>query len=145
MKRFLRICSLILLLSLISCADSTKILRRTVPSIPGASDEMTAAPESALPEPPPDPIVETARISVVAAGDNVIHRAIWTDAMQRGGEGKYDFAAMYADTADYIAAFDVAFINQETLMAESFELATYPRFNSPQDAGRTLRDIGFDV
>lgn len=96
---------------------------------------------------PPEP-VETARISFLAAGDNVIHPCIYIDARNRAAAGTraYNFRPMYDDVDEYIASFDLAFINQETLMGgDDLGLSGYPNFNSPQDLGRDLADIGFDI
>lgn len=91
---------------------------------------------------------ETSRISFLAAGDNVIHPCIYMDAQRRADETtrKYNFKPMYADVAEYIAGFDLAFINQETLMGgEELGYSGYPNFNSPQDLGLDLIEIGFDI
>ena len=101
------------------------------------------------------PPIEVARLSFIAAGDNVIHPCIYMDAERRaaaqvaaGEENirKYNFKPMYADVADYIESFDLAFINQETLMAgEEFGYSGYPTFNSPRDLAYDLAEIGFDI
>lgn len=101
------------------------------------------------------PPIEVARLSFIAAGDNVIHPCIYMDAERRAaaqvaaGEKnirKYNFKPMYADVAEYIASFDLAFINQETLMAgEEFGYSGYPTFNSPRDLAYDLAEIGFDI
>ena len=101
------------------------------------------------------PPIEVARLSFIAAGDNVIHPCIYMDAERRAaaqvaaGEKnirKYNFKPMYADVADYIESFDLAFINQETLMAgEEFGYSGYPTFNSPRDLAYDLAEIGFDI
>lgn len=103
---------------------------------------------SATPVRPTEPPSETARISFLAAGDNVIHPCIYMDARNRATREThaYDFKPMYADVIDYIKGFDVAFINQETLMCgEGYEPSGYPNFNSPQELGLDLIEIGFDV
>lgn len=101
------------------------------------------------------PKIETARISFVAAGDNVIHPCIYMDAERRAsaqkaaGEKnirKYNFKPTYEDVIDYIKSFDLAFINQETLMAgEEYGYSGYPTFNSPRDLAYDLIEIGFDI
>lgn len=106
--------------------------------IPGTSpaDETTATP---VEEP------ETV-ISFLGVGDNIIYYGNVRDAQsQAEGSGyEYNFLPAYSEVADRIAAADIAFINQETLMSgDAFEY--YPHFNGPQDAGRTLTDLGFDV
>lgn len=91
---------------------------------------------------------EPEKITFLAAGDNVIHPCIYIDAKNRATSETraYNFKPMYSDVADFIASFDLAFINQETLMCgEGYPLSGYPNFNSPQDLGRDLRDIGFDI
>lgn len=100
------------------------------------------------PATPMDEPYEVGRISFLAAGDNVIHPCIYIDARNRANANTrpYDFKPMYSDVADYIASFDLAFINQETLMCgDGYSLSGYPNFNSPQDLGRDLADIGFDI
>ncbi len=101
------------------------------------------------------PSAETARLSFLAVGDNVIHPCIYMDAQRRAAAEKingdknvseYDFKPMYANVADYITSFDLAFINQETLMAGAdFGYSGYPTFNSPRDLAYDLLDLGFDI
>lgn len=84
------------------------------------------------------------RLSVVAVGDNLIHKGIIDDAALGGG--KYDFLPKYTDIARLVADADISFINQETPMCgEKYEYTGYPRFNSPQQLGRDLVTLGFDV
>ena len=40
---------------------------------------------------------------------------------------------------------DLATINQETIIAKSYEPSGYPLFNSPQEVGEEVKKIGFDV
>lgn len=87
--------------------------------------------------------------SFVAVGDNVVHTGIWLEAKQRaqGREGReYWFAPVFDEIADMIRDADIAFINQETLMGgDELGNSNYPRFNGPQDIGRDLVDLGFDI
>ena len=99
-------------------------------------------------EPIPEPLHEVTRISFLAAGDNVIHPCIYIDARNRATAKTrpYNFRPMYDDVDEYIASFDIAFINQETLMGgDELGFSGYPQFNSPRDLGRDLRDMGFDI
>lgn len=92
--------------------------------------------------------VEEKRVSLAAVGDNLIHPQIYIDARNRSVAGgrAYNFKPTYEKVADMIASADIAFINQETLMAgESFGYSGYPTFNSPQDLGYDLIELGFDV
>ncbi len=93
-------------------------------------------------------VPEDVRLSFVAAGDNVIHPGIYMDAADRAAstDKAYDFKPMYREIAERIAAADIAFINQETLMAgESYGYSGYPLFNSPQQLGEDLEELGFDI
>lgn len=87
--------------------------------------------------------------SFVAVGDNVVHTGIWLEAKQRaqGREDReYYFAPVFSEIADIISGADIAFINQETLMGgDELGNSNYPRFNGPQDIGRDLVDLGFDI
>ncbi len=86
-------------------------------------------------------------ISFTACGDNLIHPNIYGEAASRDTTGTgYDFKPMYAEVLDIIGDADFAFINQETLMAgEEFGISGYPCFNSPQQLGVDLVDMGFDI
>lgn len=86
-------------------------------------------------------------ISFLATGDNLIHPNIYTDAYyRRTDEKEYDFLPMYENVADAVREADIAFINQETVMAgEGYYNSGYPCFNSPQQLGVDLVELGFDV
>ena len=98
-------------------------------------------------EPVPAVPFEGVSVSFIAAGDNLIHPNIYDDAGFRGtAEKPYDFLPMYADVASRIAAADIAFINQESLMAgEDYGYTGWPCFNCPQQLGLDMVSLGFDV
>lgn len=89
--------------------------------------------------------------SFAAVGDNVVHTGIWLEARHRAQtmeikDRQYYFAPVFEYIADMIADADIAFINQETLMGgDELGNSNYPRFNGPQDIGRDLVDLGFDI
>jgi len=96
---------------------------------------------------PPVPYADT-DISFMAVGDNLIHANIWMGAQAHGtAERKYDFRPMYEELVPFIEAADVAFINQETVMAgdSKYGITAYPSFNSPQQLGLDIAELGFDV
>lgn len=87
-------------------------------------------------------------ISFMAVGDNLIHQSIWMGAEAYGtAEKKYDFLPMYEQIRPFIEEADVAFINQETVMAgdTKYGLTAWPTFNSPQQLAYDLAELGFDV
>ena len=111
---------------------------------PSETTTLTSATEPVTAEPPKP--AEIKRISVIACGDNILYRPNTWEAQERiSGDpaAKLSFAFLYSDVADYIAAADLAFINQETLAAGGN--AGYPLFNSPYEIADTLDALGFDV
>ncbi len=117
-------------------------------SAPGF-DETTVPPQTAATDAPvttaPKPTEN--RVSFIAAGDNIIHENVYTDAKNRAKSGeKYDFVSMYADIADFIKAADLAFVNQETPVgSDELGISGYPNFNGPSAAGEALVEVGFDI
>jgi len=81
------------------------------------------------------------KVSLVAVGDNLIHTSIYKGASVGAG---FDFSPVYAGVADIIAASDIAFVNQETMLGDS-GYSGYPKFCSPVQTGEALVDTGFDV
>ncbi len=117
----------------------------TVPALtvtlPPVSTEATTVTE------PPEPEFYT--VSLVCAGDNLIHSSIYNQAKRRakanGDENGYDFGYVYERVEHYIRDADLAILNQETIVTDELEPSDYPRFCSPGDLGRHMIDIGFDV
>lgn len=94
------------------------------------------------------------RISFVAAGDNIIHESVFTDAMAKATEavsvgtysGKYYFDDMYDGIKDIIQKADIAYVNQEGPVAgDALGVHGYPTFNAPEEIGDVLINIGFDI
>lgn len=90
------------------------------------------------------PLVETqppAVVTLTAVGDNLLHNTVYQSARTADG---YDFLPLYQAVAPFIAQADIAFVNQEAPMSGGTP-SSYPSFNSPQEAGRDLAALGFDV
>jgi poly-gamma-glutamate synthesis protein (capsule biosynthesis protein) len=82
-------------------------------------------------------------ITFIAAGDNLFHESLLNSYLKNG---VYDFSPIYTEVKSIIQNADLAFINQETVMAgESFGYSGYPAFNSPQSLAKTHIDTGFDI
>lgn len=141
------ILSVIVLISFCSCMNGNANIGSHVPEVLKSSDK----PQSAITEADAvaqGAIAEKQVISFAAAGDNLIHPCIYMDAEDRAlaGGRKYNFKPMYDDVADIIKNADISFINQETVMAGAdFGYSGYPMFNSPQDLGLDLCELGFDI
>lgn len=114
----------------------------TEPTTSGRRRSRTTPPDTE-PLPPPDKV-----ISFAACGDNILYRpAIWEakDRAKAGGR-TYNFRPIYKNVESVIAAADVAFINQETVIAGAeYGYTGYPLFNSPRDIADDLVDMGFDI
>jgi len=87
------------------------------------------------------PVVYSLTLSAV--GDNLFHETILRTSLVNG---VYDFSPIYTEIRDLVRSADLAFINQETVMAgEEFGYSGYPLFNTPQSLAQTLVDTGFSI
>jgi len=93
--------------------------------------------EEVIPEP------QEYSFSMVMAGDSLIHSAVYADAYENG---TYNFTKMLTSIKPIVESYDLAFINQETIIGgASLGYSSYPRFNSPEGIGDALIDAGFDI
>ena len=91
---------------------------------------------------------EASKVSFLAVGDNIVYQCNLTDAKNRANEEypDYNFTPIYEDVAPAIASADIAYINQETVMAgKDYGYSDYPLFNTPQNMGDQLVETGFDI
>ena len=92
--------------------------------------------------PQPTPVVEKAEL--IMAGDALLHGAVYTDA--KTAEGNYDFTEMMITLNRVLDHYDLKYYNQETILGGTeLGLSTYPCFNSPQEFGDTMMDLGFNL
>lgn len=89
----------------------------------------------------------TRTLSFLGCGDNIIYYGTYRDAASQAISGgrTYNFAPIYDNVQDIISAADIALINQETPVSQSYELSSYPDFNSPVDLTYDVVDAGFDI
>lgn len=108
--------------------------------LPVSSSASASSAEPSAPK--PDSVVR-----LMAVGDNLIHNVIYNQAKARGtAELEYDFSYVYERVKPIIQKADVAFINQETVLAgKYFEPSNYPRFCTPTEMGDCLLEVGFNV
>ena len=86
---------------------------------------------------------ESYYLSIIAAGDNIIHDPILKAAYK---DGKYDFFSIYDHVKPYILPADIAFVNQETILGNSeLGYSGYPLFSTPAEAGAALAKAGFSI
>jgi len=79
-------------------------------------------------------------LTIVAVGDNLYHEIM----IRSGEDGEYE--PSYREIKALVKASDIAFINQETLLAgETYGFSGYPQFNTPQKVGIAIAATGFNV
>lgn len=89
-------------------------------------------------------------LSLIMVGDALIHRGVYYDAQTNMkdelGYVKYDFSNMFTYIKDIIKPYDLKFYNQETVIGgKNLGLSNYPLFNSPDEIGLNLIDVGFNI
>ncbi len=144
----LQLTALVLLLSLAALGLFWATTHLDTSRFSKGGDAAESAPVSAsevsVPQPEPEP--EPSRLHFMAAGDNLIHDNIYKQAAARTGGNGFDFDPPYQHIAGLFEEADIAFINQESLIAERIgPLSGYPLFNSPEAVGNKLVDMGFNV
>lgn len=138
---------LVLILILSSCTSSE--IKRA-----GTNNAITKDEVLNIEMPSEKDVFGETRITFAAAGDNLIHEAVFTDAKNNaavyasstGQNVKYRFTEMYEGVAEIISSADISYINHETPVAgESFGISGYPDFNAPSEIGNDLAEVGFDI
>ena len=107
-----------------------------------AAEEPVSPTEAVQPGTEPEP--ETARVTLMALGDNLLHNCVYWSAQKN--DGTYDFTPFYADIQPTVESYDIACINQETIYVNDPAMyGNYPYFGSPTAVGDALAGAGFDV
>lgn len=84
------------------------------------------------------------RISFMGVGDNLIHDSVFISAEQP--DGTYNFTPIYDNISQAVEEADIAFLNQETILAgPEFPYTGYPAFNTPDEMAQNMHDLGFDL
>lgn len=87
---------------------------------------------------------ESNELSMLMVGDCLIHRFVYTDA--KNTDGTYNFDKMFTEVSDLIDGHDLAYYNQESnIGGKALGLSAYPRFNSPEEIGDTMVNLGFNL
>ncbi|MDR3052408.1 MAG: CapA family protein [Coriobacteriales bacterium] len=123
------------LLALVACAPTSETTAQQAPPV-----AETATPAA---QPPAAQPATANSFNLMAVGDNLIHDNVYHSGLQP--DGTHDYASMYAPLRAYVAAAEVAFINQETICGgEELGLSSYPFFNGPQQILDALHATGFN-
>ena len=87
---------------------------------------------------------ESNELSLLMVGDCLIHRFVYTDALE--SDGLYHFDKIFTEVKDLIKDYDLAYYNQESnIGGKALVLSAYPRFNSPEEIGDTMVNLGFNL
>ena len=85
------------------------------------------------------------RITLVAGGDILVHRAVWESALEHGGGVGFDFVPLFERVAPVIASADVALCHLEVpLSLDNARLEAYPRFSAPFELADAIAAAGYD-
>lgn len=77
-------------------------------------------------------------------GDCLIHQTVYKAAQK--SDGTYSFSDMFTKVKPLIENKDIAYYNQESIIGgKSLGLSTYPRFNSPEEIGDDMINLGFNT
>ena len=94
-----------------------------------------------------EPVVvedKTKKMSLIAVGDVLIHESVYLDAKK--DDGTYDFHRMFTDISPIIKKYDLRYCNMEsTIGGSALGISGYPSFNSPDEIGDELVEIGFNL
>ena len=84
------------------------------------------------------------RMSLVAVGDVLIHESVYLDAKK--SDGTYDFHPMFTEIEPIIKKYDLKYCNMEsTIGGSALGISGYPSFNSPDEIGDELVNLGFNL
>ena len=139
------VCTLLVLSALLLSACSNTAVYKTPSPIITDNFVLTSTSET-ISEPDMSDVIKT--VSFIGCGDNIIYAGNIKDARSKAGagDGEFNFKPMYEHVDHIIEEADIAFINQENVMAgDGYEISYYPMFNSPQELGYDLKELGFDV
>ncbi len=109
-----------------------------------APKEEAAVQPTASPTATPVPTPEVYTADLFMTGDGLIHGAVYYDAKQ--DDGSYDFSGMLENLRPIVDKYDLKYYNQETILGGTeLGLSSYPQFNTPQEFGDAMVDLGFNL
>jgi poly-gamma-glutamate synthesis protein (capsule biosynthesis protein) len=118
-------------------------LAATEPSAPASAPASPApSPVPASPSPPPPP----AELTVLGAGDVLIHPPVWEQAAADAEGSGYDFYPIFADLRPVISGADLAICHLETPLAPAGgPFQGFPTFSAPPQVATALARVGYDT
>lgn len=90
-------------------------------------------------------IKKDTNIKMAVIGDIMCHNSQYKDAYDLK-TNTYDFSYVFSDVKQYISSADIAIGNLETTFAgKERGYSNYPRFNTPEQLAKNLKDFGIDI
>ncbi|MGN1329434.1 MAG: CapA family protein [Eubacterium sp.] len=127
-------------LVIVSLAVSGHITKKSDEKSPTATTEVSVVNEEQTESTKP----QNSKVTLMAVGDNLIHNTLIAAGEQE--DGSLDYTSLYANIKPEVEKFDIAVIDQETILGgSSFDYTGYPVFNSPWEIGEAAIDAGFDI
>lgn len=89
---------------------------------------------------------EKYKLSLIMAGDMLVHDKIYNEARKNANNNGYDFKPMLTYIKDIVKDYDLAYYNEEVVLGgSSIGLSSYPAFNSPYEVGLDMINTGFNM
>lgn len=83
-------------------------------------------------------------LTLVMAGDMLMHDRVEASALQE--DGSYSYDVIFSHVLSDIQEADIAVVNQEVILGGAeLGISGYPAFNAPYELGHDLVEAGFDV
>ncbi len=87
---------------------------------------------------------EDTSVSLIMVGDMLMHTPVNETGVME--DGSIDFSHLFTYTEEMIQSADLALVNQEVILGgEELGISGYPAFNTYQELGDDLVEVGFDV
>ncbi len=84
------------------------------------------------------------RANMIMTGDALLHTSVYKSVQK--DDNTYDFTPQMEYIEPIIKNYDIAFYNQETIIGgKDLGISNYPLFNSPDEIGDCMVDIGFNM
>ncbi len=115
-----------------------------LPSSAARARWVEATPVASAPAPGARPASKRT-LTVLGAGDVLIHPEVWQQAQRDAGAGGFDFFPMFRPVSKTVAGADLALCHMETpLAAPGGPFAGYPAFSAPPQVLQGVKRAGFD-
>lgn len=138
MKHIRKICSLLLLISLINLVSCKEISTSTIPVELKEEEKIITEVKEELPPPPIE-------ITLTAIGDIMVHGP-QLRAQYQADIDEHDFTNNFKYIKPYLDQADLVIGNLETTFAGKEKgYSSFPRFNSPDTLADALKEAGIDI